>query len=514
MFNLLGRNFKINATPILWLCIVLYISYFSYFTVLRYQTLYASYFDLGIMHQTVFNTYQAISSFDFSRILELTNPFGPEQIKRMAIHNDLLLFFFSFLYFLHDGPQTLLIAQTVILAIGSFFIFKITQRVFEENKQRDSIAFVFSLSYLLYPPMQRANMYDFHAVTFATTGILAMYYFWFSKRYGLSFLFLILSLLAKEQVALTVLFFGLYTIYDHWKEKKGASLHIPKYSYFVIGLSLFWFILSIFYIIPFYRGGHHFALGYYGDFGDSPAKILIGIFQHPMSLAKYVFHVDTLRYFLFTLGPVGFLSLFSFPHLLVAIPEYAINLLSNSWHMRNIVFHYTAVIQPIVFIASIHGARNVLGFFIDRFWMRSLRSLRRMTRGTLIVILYLGVMTALFAYFKGPLPYSSEQEIHPFKYPQKEYTLLPYWQKVLQSDSVKVSSTGQLAPYFSSRRYFYIFSSYYPHADYIVLRLSEIYNYPESPRLIPIYEQLQSDKRFEKIYTQDGLEVYKKVIGD
>lgn len=509
MFNVLGRNLKIvSATKILYLCIGLYIAYFSYFTILRYQTLYASYFDLGIMHQTVFNTYKAISLFDFSRILELTNPFGPEQIKRMAIHNDILLFFFSFLYFIYRGPETLLITQTVVLAVGSLFVFKIAQRVFRENKYRDGISLVFSLSYLLYPPMQRANMYDFHAVTFATTGILAMYYFWISKRYAVSVVFLVLSLLAKEQVALTTLFFGLYTVYNHWKEKK-TLLRIPKRSYFVIGLSLFWFMISIFYIIPLYRGGHHFALGYYGDFGDSPAKILIGIFQHPMSLAKYIFHIDTFRYFLFTLGPVGFLSLFSLPHLLIATPEYAINLLSNSWHMRNIVFHYTAVIQPIVFIASLYGARNVLIFLNRRH-----SDLPRMTKGTLILILYLTVMTTLFAYMKGPLPYSREQEIHPFKYPQKEYILLPYWQKVLQSDSVRVSSTGQLAPYFAGRRYFYIFSSYYPNADYIVLRLSEIYNYPESPVLIPIYEQLRSDKRFEKIYGNDGLEVYKKVTSD
>lgn len=116
MLNFINKN---KTIIILWFFIVVYIAYFSYFTILRLRTLYASYFDLGIMHQTVFNTYKAIAEKDISKILELTNPFNSLQIKRMAIHNDFLLALLSPFYFIYAGPQTLLVIQTIVLALGA-----------------------------------------------------------------------------------------------------------------------------------------------------------------------------------------------------------------------------------------------------------------------------------------------------------------------------------------------------------------------------------------------------------
>ena len=121
--------------------------------------------------------------------------------------------------------------------------------------------------------------------------------------------------------------------------------------------------------------------------------------------------------------------------------------------MRNLVFHYTAVITPFVFISSIFGARTLLAFFLkDR------KGKERENQYTVRLAGYIIVCAVIFAYFKGPLPFSREKEIHPFKYPQVEYQLVQKWENILKSESLKVSSTGQLAPHFTSRRYFYTFS--------------------------------------------------------
>src|SRR3990167_1404353 len=144
---------KYKYQILLWIFILAYIVYFSYFTILRYKTLYASYYDLGIMHQTVYNTYSAVKTGDWNRFLELTNPTGTEQIKRMAIHNDLLLALLSPFYFIHSGPETLLIIQSVITALGAIAIFKISNNVLKN----DLLSLIFSVSYLLYFPLQRAN---------------------------------------------------------------------------------------------------------------------------------------------------------------------------------------------------------------------------------------------------------------------------------------------------------------------------------------------------------------------
>lgn len=474
---------------ILWFFIITYIIYFSYFTILRYQTLYASYFDLGIMHQTVYNTYRALATFDWSRFLELTNPYGPEQIKRMAIHNDVLLVLFAPFYFIHAGPETLLVIQTVIVALGALVVYKLTLFIFKSNQKRNILALVFVFSYLIYSPIQRSNIYEFHAVTLSTSFIIFMFYFWLTKRYVLSSFFLILSLLSKEQVALTTLFFGLYILSVNLKSKKPTSAKFKKLNFplFVIVISGAWFALSILLIIPTFRGSGHFALSYYNDIGRN--------------LPNFIFHIDTARYLFFLLGPLGFLSLLSPAQLLIALPEFAINLLSSSWHMRNIIFHYTAVIQPFVFIASICGAQKLINYLQGRLNSRS----------TVLVAGYIVVFSLLLAYFKGPLPFSREKEVHPFLYPQRESEQISYWKNLLRDERLKVSTTGQLAPHFTSRRYFYDFSKYYYLADYIVLRPGEIYNYPDKEKLIPVYNRLVNDPQYIKIYKQGGLEVYRKL---
>lgn len=484
------RKHKVEI--ILWFFITVYAVYFSYFSILRYKTLYASYFDLGIMHQTVYNTYRALITGDMNRILELTNPFGGEQITRMAIHNDMFLGLISPLYFIYSGPETLLILQTLVTAFGALAIYKIGLRVLNKVKYPKIVSLILAVSYLFYPALERSNQFDFHSVTLATVFILFMFYYWIENKYKLSFFFLILTLLTKEQVGLTTLFLGIYVFYiDVIKNKK--SWHYPL---LVTAISVFWFLLSMYVIIPGFRGESHFAIKYYGDFGGSPLQIFIGILKNPASIFKYIFNDGTKQYLIKILAPVGYLSLVSPLTLLIALPEFAINLLSKSANMRNIYYHYTAVITPFVFISTIYGVDKIL---------------RKFPKLTLFIIGFIILTGGYYAYIFGPLPFAKMKAIHPFVYPQKEAMLVSDWSEKLKDERLKISSTGQLAPFFTSRRYFYTFSKYYYLADYIVIRRGEIYNYPEHDTLIPVYENLIKDSRFIRILKQNNFEVYRSV---
>lgn len=488
MKNIIQAINKHKYQIILWTFVVVYIIYFSYLSILRYKTLYASYFDLGIMNQTVYNTQAAISKRDPTRILEMTDTDGMDQIKRMAIHSDIILVLLAPFYFIFAGPETLLVIQTIIVALGAVFIFGITTELLTKSKQKQFAGLIFALAYLLYPPVERANLFDFHAVVLATTFLLGMFYFWLRRRYKLSLLFFLLGIFSKEQVAITTMLFGVYSLFSGRKQK-GNKI----YSLSIVGASLVWFVLSVFFLIPTFRGHHHFALERYSDFGDSPIRIIIGILKSPYSIVKHITQIESLRYFFFLFSPLGFLSLLSPPLIFVATPELAINILSNNTNMRNIFFHYTAVITPFIFIAAIYGARK-MG-----------------SRGLFLISLYVLSWSLILSYFKGPLPYSREREIHPFIYPQKEANQVAFWAKTLKDENLRISSTGQLAPFFTARRFFYNFSKFYYRADYVILRTSEVYDYPEKNELIPVYEQLKKDDRYEIIYKNGQLEVYKRV---
>ena len=481
-----------------------YIAYFSIYTVLRYQTLWAHYFDLGIMHQTVYNTFMALKTGDYTRFLELTNPHGFDQVKRMAVHNDMILALLAPFYFLYSGPETLLIIQSIATGLGALAVYGISKIILEKKQNVRLISLFFSFAYLMYPPLQRANQFDFHAVVLATPLLLFMYFFYLKKKYIVSLLIALTVMLTKEQVGLTIAFFGIYIILQNIIQVIRDKKNKFNNKEFVFGAILIligvaWFGVSMMIIIPYFRSGAHFALNYFGDFGDSPKGIFVGLMSKPILIFQYLFRKDAYDYLYTLSGPVGFLSILSPLHLLIATPELAINLISKSGAMRNIYFHYTTVTTPFIMISGIYGLNN------------GMKLSNLLTKYTKVLVLVLVLSVFYFSHKYSPLPYSLHPETHPFNRPAKERFDVYHWQKKLINENIKVMVTGHIAPLFASRRYLYNFSAQYALADYVVLSQDDVYNGYENNISQPAYEKLVKDIRFINIYKNALFEVYKKI---
>ncbi len=452
--------------------------------------MYAHYFDLGIMHQTVYNTYKGIQTGDASRILELTNPHQkPDQIKRMAIHNDILLAFFAPFYFIYPGPETLLVIQSVVLALGAVLVFFIAKEVLQKFRYVDWLALTFALSYLLYYPLQKANKFDFHAVTLATTFLLAMYYAFLKKRFVWSTVFAVLTILSKEQVGLTVAFFGGFIL--NVKNNKKDSLH--AYAVNLIVISILWVLLSMFFIIPYFRGQEHFASKYFNYITQKPLLIFYALF----SSERY-------QYLIELLSPLAFISVVSPLHFFIALPELFINLLSSNESMRNTYFHYSSVITPFVFISAIYGFGKIANVLSQK--------LKTKIQTASLIIALLFLMSGLrSAYLESPLPFGKKADMFPWKPAREKVEDVLYWKEQLKDESLKVASTGQIAPFFTSRRYFYDFSYTYPYADYIILDSHDVQYGFLRKTSYPSYLDLLNDPRYTKIYDRNEIEVYKKL---
>lgn len=475
---------------ILWFFIAVYITFFSVFSIVRYRNMYANYFDLGIMHHVVYNSYKALQTGDWSRFLEHTDPIGPTQLVRSAVHNDIILGLFSPLYFLYQSPEVLLLIQSVALGLGALAVYGIGLHVLK----KEFPSLIFAICYLLYVPLQYTNRFDFHSVVLSTSFLLFTFYYWLRKKYRWSFLFLLLSLSTKEQVGLTTAMMGGYMlvspvmpnlirhpgkILKRVQDDKGNLI----FSLMVIAVSIFWVVLSFFVIIPYFRGAEHFATERYQN----------------INVIQTLFRQSTWDYIWNLFAPLGFLSLLS-PAILIALPEFAINLLSQDANMRNIVFHYTAVITPFVFISGIYGFRTITNYAL------------RIRREYLILYTsyFILAITLYFSFTKSPLPYSQQKDMYVFK-SQKNAKDAREWQYRLRDDSVSVSATGNVGTFLSSRRKFYYFSKYYDLADYVIIRPNEIYHYQDKDRLIPVYEQLVRDPRYVVVDKRENFEVYKKL---
>lgn len=456
------------------------------------RQLWTSYFDLGIMHQTVYNSYMSLREADASRMLELTDPHGSgRQIKRMAIHNDIILGLLSPLYFIHEGPETLLILQILVSASGAYALYKIAQRKKLDTVGKGMWIWFIPLLYLLYPPLERATLYEFHAVSLCLGLIPWMYYAWICKRYRWFALFLALAVLTKEHVGLTI---GVWMLVELWLSVRRRSVHrwalhswnIGKWMMVLTGLVVVGYALwSVFIFMPSYRSDSHFALSY---FGKNPQYGHI-FFQYLSKLVSF----ETLKYSAFVFGPLAFASVLS-PLALVTVPDLLINLLSSSPQMQSFYFHYTALITPWVFIALIDA--------LDRF--RHARWVRQLPLLCLVGTLF-------FSYLDSPLPHSIKNETGLLGPVATELSDIALFRQIVSRDDIAVSATGQFAPYLTSRRYYYDFGPHYEKATYVLLRLREIYEYAEKDKLIPVHEKLKADPHYRRIYNNGDVEVYQRV---
>lgn len=491
---------------VLMLMVIVYIGYFSWASLVRLNTLNAHYFDLGIMHQTTHNTYMSLTSGDWSRFLELTDPYGPNQIKRMAIHNDMILAVLAPFYFIHDGPETLLVIQTVVLALGAVGLYLIGRKLFSGYHYSKAISLLIAVAYLFYPALHFTNLFDFHGVVLATGFLIFMFYFWLDKRYAWSCIFYILAILTKEQVALTTAFFGLFILYTNLKDAGFKPKKISPYLFglFICVTSIFWFLLIMKVVIPEARGGRdHFALNYYEDFGDSPISVITGLLLNPATLWEYATSPETTTYLNRMFFPVGFLSFLALPVLAISAPEFGVVLLSNNPNLRNLYYHYSAVITPFVFIAALYGLR-----WINQQTKQNIQQFQQ-----LIPVAFGALILCLSIYASltyGPLVVFTRNKLHSYGNPVPHAQDVLMWRDRLANEDIRVAATGKIAPFFTSRRYFYLMSDRYEKAEYVVVNEHEVRTSYGSQWAIPGYEQLVADPAYQKIYDVRGIEVYRK----
>lgn len=472
---------------ILGVLIFIYIVYFSFASIARHNAYYTNYYDLAIMDQTVYNTFKG-------RFLELTDPEGVNNIKRMAIHNDFFLALLAPFYYIYQGPETLLLIQTIIIAFGALGLYLLGNRVLK-NKW---ISILFAFTYLMFVPLQRANLFDFHAVSVAPTFLIFMFYFGMTKWYFWSFIFALLAISTKEQVALSCAMYGLYLIFPNFRKNQDRKQAIFGAS--LIFLSILWVSVIYFLIIPtFGKNGSHFAMYRYSHLGSSTPDIIINVLFRPFDTLGFLFVIDTARYFWFLYGPTLFLSFLSPSIAIIPIFDFAINLLSNDGNMKNIIFQYTSVITPFVFISAIFGFAKIR---------------EKLPQISIKIISYLIIISTVgFSLVKGPLPWSQEADGYYPTYLAEDVLKIDKWRQELKDENLVLSTTPSLSSHFSHRKILYVFDERFEGSDYIVITLSDILTrrYPYDEKIDIAYLALQKSKLFERIYKFNDLEVYKKI---
>lgn len=469
----------------LYLSIIIFIVIFSYLSIRRYQTLNSYYYDLGIMNQVVYNTAHG-------RFLEMTNQDLKTNVSRFAIHFDPILAIFAILYRFYERPEVLLIGQVIVLGLGALAVFLISQKVLKKKL----ISLIFSLSYLFYFSIQRTALFDFHAVTLATTFFLFALYFNLVKKNVWYYFFIFLSLMTKEHIGLVVFFLGGYLFFIKKQKKIGLITGI---------LGAIFFVATVYFIIPYFRGSGHFATGYF-----------INIKSRLPTIIR-----NAVSYFKLMVSPL-FYALFSPLTLLIAIPEWAINIISINSNQRSIYFHYNSIIVAFLFYSLILGYKNFDKIIKNKF-----------IKNIVLIIFILENIYSIYLY--NPFPYFVKRPVSYKEIDKVKSESIKFWIDKLKDENIKVATTPKLAPFFTNRKYYFNFlydNAYvsmgktdeyiykndidkYELADYIIINRSEIGDISKENIPVKFYFKLLEDKNFEMVFTDEqgegSIEVYKKL---
>lgn len=466
--------------------IVVYSVLLGKLSLMRHWSLGSYYYDLGIMHQVVYNTAHGL-------FLQMTDPNTTEQISRFAIHFDPLMIIFSPFYWLFPHAETLLVGQTLFLASGAIPVYLLAAHVFKKVKSisPNFIGIFFAFLYLNYFPLQKTNIFDFHAVALVTSLLLWAFYFIETGRYRYAIPLLLLSLFGKENTALVVFMIGLYIALV--KKNRGVGFGLSA-----ICIAFFLFIIG--YVIPSSRAGQlHFAESY---FTTDIAENLRRLFSEDRF--KYVFQL---------LKPLGFLPLLSPLYLILAAPEWAINLLSSNNNMRDLQYHYSALLTPFLIISSIYGVRSLITTVES---VSKKADIKQIIIGLLAIVFTLNIYTTIQSEVIFRNDKINKNRLHIVKELNSRF-----------DSTTSVSATGHLAPYFSGRQYFHNFLfdfaygnfftedemkqkvTRYESAEYVVIQEGEVDN--KHPLVKYYYNHLITNPKYQKVFDKEGIEVYKRV---
>lgn len=481
---------KYKYQLLLCLFVAIYVVYFTYASFLRFDNFFTGRFDLGNMDQTVWNTLHG-------RIFQLTDPDGTNIISRLSIHADFLLIFISPLYLLWSDPRMLLFLQSVILGLGAVFVYLIANKLLK----KPPLSLTFAALYLLNPAMQFTNLYDFHAVVLATTFLLATFYFFLKRNYLLFFVFAVLAGLTKEDVWAVISLFGFAIMLRIFYENKfKLKLTRKQLIEVLFGLAIFIlsalaFYLLIWKFIPLAKGGQHFAIAYYSDFGGTPSGVLKNILLEPLKTFLILISPGRIHYLIQLFSPLGFLSLLSPLLLIFAAPDLLINLLSSNSGFQTIYYQYTACITPFIFISAIYSVR----FLQKHFRLLSDR----------ILILYLLIAIIVSAYLYGPIPGAIHANVDMFTKQLANRNKIDDFLSNIPN-KYSIAASNNLGSHLSHRQNIYTIPSGIGQADVILFLLNDSYAQPSLQAQKDMVKEMSDDKKYIQVYKDGDFVAFEK----
>jgi uncharacterized membrane protein len=409
-----------------------YAVFFLVWTLGRHRSFYSYAFDLGWQHQA------------FYTLLHTGNPRITlvVTLNHLGNHFQPLYYLLAPIYALHKDAATLLVLQTLMLAVAALPIYLIAR----DRLGSPWAALIVALVYLLYPALHGINNFDFHGLALLIPFVCFMLYALETDRLRLFWLFFVLALITREDTAISLSGVGLYLILDRHRRKMGFVVLGVCAAYFL-------FVLKMMSVFDGYADLQKYsALGVPEQ--QNFSGVLLTLFTNPRFVFHQVFfNPGKIAYLLKVFVPVLFLPLFTGKRTFLLLPGLSIMLLSNTYYTCWIFCPYTAHILPYVFFLTILGLQRIGA------------RVREIRLSALVVAL---LLAGILMNYEFGLIFS--KRFPGFLQPtERERTVYSFFDQIPAAASL--TTTGSLAPHLAARSRIHLFSTDPPDTDYILIDL-------------------------------------------
>ena len=457
-------------TLLLALLIIAYILYFSWYTINRHNTLNSYAADLSLIDQPMWNTARGPGG-----LMEST--WGDRQQPRLAEHFEPILIPLAYLFFIWDDVRILLIVQSVALGLGALPVFWIARHQLKRNDRPDFeqpsqpvpagwAGLVFSAVYLLSPHLQAANIADFHADPLVVTPLLFAFWYATQSRWAWMWLWSLIAMMTKENLPTLTAMLGLLLVIDAYRTKSSVfNYHPPQTvprTQLLHGLTLSlvstaWFLIATFVIVS------PLAQQYFGTTG--PIYFASRFDGSPATLGALLQEPARWRYLLGLIASFGFLPLLAPDLLLLGLPVFIANFLSNFPGQYSGEQHYSAPLTAVLVLAAIFGTRRL----ISAISLREMNGQHSRVTALIFSLLWLSGWSLAYHGLHGWTPFSIRTEWYQLSSTAEQ---LPGLAGQIPADA-RVSSSPAVHPHLAHRRINYVFPTV-KDAEYLLVDITDI----------------------------------------
>jgi uncharacterized membrane protein len=385
-------------------------------------------------------------------------------------HFSFALMYFVPVYWLINwitGTYTLILIQNTLIIVAAWFTFKLVS-LKSENLWLGIGVLVYYFTLL---GRYTSISCDTNIAVISACFIPIFIYYFEIRKYLISFIILILSLLSRENIPIWFVFIFAVLLIENRRDKKAVL-----FSLIGIFISIIYFILLFKVIIPLNESAEKkYTLFNYSALGANPGDALLFIIKHPIETFKLFFinHLNDPTYngvkaefYWVYLISGGFLLFFRPKYLIWFIPIIAQKVLNDNFLRWGIATYYSIEVVTLL----------PLSVFLTLASIKQNKIQNRLILVVCVATLATTIYKLDLNHCKVPWTMTpSKEKIYDKRFWKSEYNE-PKVYKLLSliPTNAKVSASDHLLPHLSQRQSIYLFPAVND-AEFIVFSVLDDY---------------------------------------